>query len=1194
MVVPCSVKRDVLLAWGMAVRGIKAIVSVVALTLFVQPALAQRELNLFFGIASEMIRQGEANRQQQQLTQQQRALETQRQQQLAAERAALLTRMQTALKALGYYSLKIDGQDGPGTRAAVGAYQSAFGLSGAFEQGDLLALEQRAAQGWRSAAEISAANAGGFTSPAQLQAARQAGFATAAEMTTAKAKGFTTARDYAAFVSSGAADKASYEAQLRQQAREEQAVGACLTATQARDWAGALTPCFEAKQIKPRDSVIATALANVLSQVDTSLTQQREALSTRQAQLNTVLASNANVNEGLRLRAEINDLAAAILLLELHQKAGLCADLVAGGEWGQAREVCAARTSVTHLSGSKRTQADQLMADLSAQRQRVDNELAAADRAAKEEANRLGLAEARGAALALIADVEAYAEGGNRFASALEVARALVAMRQLQDTNDAGTIKAQIAVLNGLLDKDPAYLEARRLRLAAEAEAVQAAALEGRRQAEMIEEFVVTHVSANVTSDDVPQLLALGERLASVLAEGNAERIVAAQADAHRALERLGLKAGLDQFAASYRAPQVSAEQLAAADAASASQSVALEQAVASAEQLMGRITGFAENGNKFVDPIAVARGLARLKAAVLEQQLAPLEVQREALLKLVEADTGFVADDRQRNVLSDVALANAVANARETSAALNDFMLAYIADNLSAPHILEVVELQVALEEAMTGPASANLIRLVETVQGSFARLGLDKQHAAYRATVASQKQTIEVPTTVTGLAITIANAPLLEGDPDDLVLLRNAAGTAPNLTLDLVGNLVADGGVAALCWPHPAPDNPIALLLARRELTQIGLPKLDLDACANPLTSADIVILRRGDFLASPPSTATPLVRAFEDGQLVGLLVVAGDQARSEIQRLQALSRDIAMGLENGTRQGFGLLQLTRGAGGICPALEDLAPHHNPVSRQVDAISFFIAEPRLQAPMSAERAFAAAQRLQCSGIYAGAAELTTLTAALARDQVAFDIVPVWVEESEIAAEIAQIEARSAQQVADRARRQQQAEARAKLEAAQRANTLSELEQRQLAQRERYGERALAAQKSIADMVRGQVASGRSADMATAFPASTVWLDKLVRQRWIITDTADELADYGTAIWHDRRVEAVLVRVEFQRENAILGLYAQDCTVLGHLVDTEFRINRDHFEANCSDQQALAQWREGRQFESVWHLTAP
>lgn len=76
-----------------------------------------------------------------------------------------------------------------------------------------------------------------------------------------------------------------------------------------------------------------------------------------------------------------------------------------------------------------------------------------------------------------------------------------------------------------------------------------------------------------------------------------------------------------------------------------------------------------------------------------------------------------------------------------------------------------------------------------------------------------------------------------------------------------------------------------------------------------------------------------------------------------------------------------------------------------------------------------------------------------------------------------------------------------------------------------------------------------------------------------------------------GPAQWQGRSVDAVLVRVDTTRENAILGLYGADCMVLGWLIDTEFRITRDPVEAGCGEDAALDAWKAGRGFESVWNL---
>ena len=114
-----------------------------------------------------MLRMGvqndQAKRQQTQQAQQQQAAEAAQRALQQAVEMEFYSRTQTALKTLAFYTLTVDGATGPGTRAAIAAYQAAFKLPDVFDEQALYDLEWRAAEGWRGLAEIEAAKTGGFS-----------------------------------------------------------------------------------------------------------------------------------------------------------------------------------------------------------------------------------------------------------------------------------------------------------------------------------------------------------------------------------------------------------------------------------------------------------------------------------------------------------------------------------------------------------------------------------------------------------------------------------------------------------------------------------------------------------------------------------------------------------------------------------------------------------------------------------------------------------------------------------------------------------------------------------------------------------------------------------------------------------------------------------------------------------------------
>jgi len=1152
-----------------------------------QPIQAQAQADLFFGIAKEIVRQGVQNdqirREQSRQVQQQQAAEQAARAAQQAYELEFYTRAQTALKALGFYAMTVDGKPGPGTRAAIVAYQAAFRLPGVFGEDQLYDLEMRASEGWRSLDELEMAETGGFESRADFAKAREGGFTNARSYQVAREKGFTKASDYEAFLSSGAPDKATFDANRARLAAAEAAVGACFSNTQSRKWGEALSSCYAASVAKPAEASVKLALEAALAGAREDLAVGKKQLAEKRAQLAKLLEGSAKPSaaQADNLRAEVNTLADEILFIELHLQAGRCGDLVSREHWEEAVTACASDATIDHLVGARRVEAKALLADIDTHRDAANAGLKTAQAAVAAEAERLALADAKTAASRLLADVEAYGEQGSRFERGLDVAREVVALRGAVDGKDVAIITQHAAALQALLDADGAYTSARQAWIDARKEAEQRAVLEARRQAELLNDFVLAFVSRNVTSAHVPALLPLSEALAAALEDGNAQRLTEAQAKARQALNKMGLENELASFADAYKAPQVSAQQLQTADAEIANADLALETVVAASRELIDSIDSFSEAGGAFADPIGVARALARLKAALAEPALPDLQVLREALASVVEQDPAYASANERRAKTNDTALANSVALATEKLTAINEFLLAHIAANVTADDILAAVELQMTVEKALAGPASAETVRSLKAAEDELVALNLGAAHADFVGRKAARTLVAEADTSTNGLAITPANASLLEGSPDDVIVLRNSA--APHLAYDLLGKLRVDGGVAKLCWLHAAPGNSVALLLARQELGAQGIARADLAQCEHPLLEADLAVLRRGDFLALPPSAAQPLVAAFEDGRLKLIVSIAGGDASRETERLTVDAASIAGRVNNETARGFGVLQLPNGKGGICAAVADMQPHGSSLSKRADSFAFLFADPRFTLPMSTNQAFVAAQRGQCSGLYAAAADLRSLSGALQRADIAFTFAPIWVEASEVDEEIARLAQESSRQ-------QQEAQAAAALLAAKTADQRSALQTRQEELRAEYKSRATGAQKDIADLVREAVRT-ENLGALTLFPALQEHLRGVVADKWVITDTKDTLADYGTAKWQGRKVEAVLVRIVTERENALLGLHASDCIVLGYLVDPEFRINRDPVEADCADQSLVTQWSIGRGMESVWNL---
>jgi hypothetical protein len=303
----------------------------------------------------------------------------------------------------------------------------------------------------------------------------------------------------------------------------------------------------------------------------------------------------------------------------------------------------------------------------------------------------------------------------------------------------------------------------------------------------------------------------LQDRLDAALASGNVQEITVAQADGRELIAELNLVSDLDKFTQSYDAPVLSADEFAQQNASIATREMSLQVATEQANELIKAIELFSKSGNSFADPIGVAKAIANLRDAMAKPEAGALQSRTTALSKMVDADPRFVAASEQRAQASDVALANAIANAGEDAAMIDSFLRDYIGEHLTDENIGGVVNVQDTLGAALAAPPSEHTVDVVKQTYADIETLGLTEDFQRFTELAKRSAKIPTVSTAENGIAITIANEDLLLGARGDLLVLRNASGSAPHLALDLVGNLMVQGGAASACWPYPIPAETI-----------------------------------------------------------------------------------------------------------------------------------------------------------------------------------------------------------------------------------------------------------------------------------------------------------------------------------------------------------------------------------------------
>ena len=173
--------------------------------------------------------------------------------------------------------------------------------------------------------------------------------------------------------------------------------------------------------------------------------------------------------------------------------------------------------------------------------------------------------------------------------------------------------------------------------------------------------------------------------------------------------------------------------------------------------------------------------------------------------------------------------------------------------------------------------------------------------------------------------------------------------------------------------------------------------------------------------------------------------------------------------------------------------------------------------------------------------------------------------------------------------------RERAEAEAKAERElAAKRARIeAASLAARTRAFRAENGTRATARLNRVRAMAEALFADRSSA----AFADARRYLPELVafdaaskRDLWRHEDLTVAVDEFGDATWHDRKVEAVVVRLEPKLVNAELGAYRTPCFAIAVLFDDEFDRLRAVHEGRCEDEAAIDTWQAAHGFQSRWN----
>ncbi|RWK54465.1 hypothetical protein [Mesorhizobium sp.] len=98
--------------------------------------------------------------------------------------------------------------------------------------------------------------------------------------------------------------------------------------------------------------------------------------------------------------------------------------------------------------------------------------------------------------------------------------------------------------------------------------------------------------------------------------------------------------------------------------------------------------------------------------------------------------------------------------------------------------------------------------------------------------------------------------------------------------------------------------------------------------------------------------------------------------------------------------------------------------------------------------------------------------------------------------------------------------------------------------------------------------------------DVSALFPEFVHWNQQLGQDAWKATDVRSSVDNYGTVNWKSRNLEAIIIKTVVKMASAERGEYKDECFVFGAVIDNEFNVVRDPYEATCEkDASSECDW---------------
>ena len=596
---------------------------------------------------------------------------------------------------------------------------------------------------------------------------------------------------------------------------------------------------------------------------------------------------------------------------------------------------------------------------------------------------------------------------------------------------------------------------------------------------------------------------------------------------------------------------------------------------------------------------------IGALKAAIKKAD--PDEIERNS----TELANAFSHDKDYQQHLGDLAEAQKKREAQYLLDAIRrgknerHFILDYIGKNPTADATPALAALFKQLDPALQRANLNQLQRLVDKIDVAIRENNLESDFVAAQkeANNSLEKNTETTPTVspnsapAVRLPTTEKNRFLVEGDLDDVEILYNANPKAPHIAQNLRGDFVFSQNEARICL-FGQNSAGLALtaeqaVLAKADTRQIAVT---VEPC-NPeqLLNYDIVATQRSAFLQTKRDDALALITTIEDNDFRKFAEVtaadlnkAADAERAQIEKIKANVAD-------GAPDGFGVVLLKTESSNLCLAVGgELPSHRQLLHRDEDKLNLEMQTEVVIKDTNIDDAFVDIQKRQCGAVYASAADLKTLTAALTRNDIPYVFSTLWILPADVKREVAELAEKTriaAQQETERAERNAD---QSRLESKRAADLSATQAAQQIALRQKFGDSA----KAAADALSSEIAAwtndpgtkdDQKRQIAIFYPSFASWLTDKLADHWEIMTIDTEVQDFGTSTFKSRALDTIFARITLHLKDRILGEYKDFCFIFGRINDTEFSMRREPVFAECDDEAAISTWQDGHQFKSEW-----